>query len=69
MTDDHLTELYFERAAIQEYDGKQTRQQATEKLFNATVAWCKKHNRTVPEAIRDDYEKVTQNEGDENGKS
>lgn len=58
MTERDLYERYAERAAIMEFDGGLTREQASQRLFNQVAAWCKKHGYRFPQSIREDYRKV-----------
>lgn len=58
MTDEQLTERYFERASIMEFDGGMTRIQATKSCFAVLEKWCEKVGRKVPDAIRDDLTNI-----------
>ena len=58
MTDDELTELVLERAAIMEFDGGLTRLEATTTCFDLIEKWCKRVGREVPKTIVDDFERV-----------
>jgi hypothetical protein len=58
MSDDDITERFLERAAIMEYDGGQTRIEATTECYDRLAKWCKRVGREVPQAIIDDYERV-----------
>ncbi len=52
MTDEHLAERYFERAAIMEYDGGLTRSEAEKRCYAALVAWCGRVGREIPVDIQ-----------------
>jgi hypothetical protein len=58
MSNDDITERYFERAAIMEYDGGLTRLEATKQCYDRLTKWCKRVGREVPQAIIDDFERV-----------
>jgi len=58
MSDEDITYLVLERAAIQEYEAGMTRLEATTKCFELLEKWCKRKGRTVPKSIVDDFERV-----------
>ena len=58
MTDEDITYLVLERAAIQEYEAGMTRLEATTTCFELIENWCKRVGRTVPKSIVDDFERV-----------
>tara|TARA_R110000868_G_C10742840_1_gene752533 strand:+ start:692 stop:880 length:189 start_codon:yes stop_codon:yes gene_type:complete len=58
MSDDDITELVLERAAIMEYESGLTRREATTECFERIEKWCKRVGREVPQAIIDDFERV-----------
>jgi len=58
VTDEDITYLVLERAAIQEYEAGMTRLEATTTCFELIEKWCKRLGRTVPKAIVDDFERV-----------
>ena len=58
LSDEDITYLVLERAAIQEYEAGLTRVEATTTCFDLISKWCKRVGRTVPQAIVDDLERV-----------
>ena len=58
VSDEDITYLVLERAAIQEYEAGMTRLEATTTCFELIEKWCKREGRTVPKAIIDDFERV-----------
>lgn len=60
MTDEHLIELYEERAAIMEHDGGLTRKQA-ERAAYFDIRKCVGKNVVMPEEIREEV-RLTQKE-------
>jgi hypothetical protein len=61
VSDDDITELVLERAAIMEFDGGMTRLEATTTCFDLIEKWCKRVGRQVPKTIIDDFERVKEN--------
>ncbi len=57
-SNDELTERYLERAAIMEFDGDMSREQASRECLNKLAAWCKAKGRPLPQSVRDDYRRV-----------